>query len=63
MRDISRIYPLCNKLAEYWSKYPDLRFCQWMWNFFRWIEYEKRIDPFYIEDDIMLNYLKEYMKE
>ena len=63
MRDINRIYPLCNKLAEYWSKHPDLRFGQWMYGFFKWIEYEKRLDPVYMKDDKMFGYLKEYMKE
>lgn len=63
MRDASRIYPLCNKLAEYWSQSPDLRFGQFMYNFMHWIYNYKRIDPFYVEDDKMLEYLKEYMKD
>ena len=63
MRDISRIYPLCNKLAEYWGQNPDLRFCQFIYNFMHWIYNYKRIDPFYVEDDKMLEYLKEYMKD
>ena len=63
MRDLGRIYPICNKLAECWSQHPDLRFGQFMCNFMHWVKYEKCIDPFYVEDDRMLEYLKEYMKD
>ena len=47
MRDINRIDPLLQKLAEAWKKTPDQRFGQFMYNFFR--RYGK--DPFYAEDD------------
>ena len=63
MRNPIRIYPLCNKLAEYWSRYPDLRFGQLMYNFMKWIEIHKSIDPFYIEDDMILEFLEEYFRE
>ena len=63
MRDINRIHPLCQKIEEYWYTWPDLRFGQWTYNFFKWIKLYKHVDPFYVEDDDMLEMLKEYMKE
>ena len=47
MRDPNRIAPLLKKLAEAWSKWPDQRFGQFVYNFFGACQ----IDPFYIEDD------------
>ena len=63
MRNPVRIYPLCNKLAEYWSKCPDLIFGQLIHSFTIWIEHNKGVDPFYVEDDMMLEFLEEYFKE
>ena len=63
MRDTNRIHPICEKLEQYWSQWPDLRFGQFVYNFFKWIDYNKRLDPFYIEDDMMVELLKEYMKD
>ena len=63
MRDINRIHPICEKLEQYWAQRPDLRFGQFMHSFFHWIWNCKRIDPFYVEDDKMLEYLNEYMKD
>lgn len=34
MRDPARIDPLLEKLGEAWKKYPDMRFGQFMDNFF-----------------------------
>ena len=47
MRDPNRIEPLLAKVAEAWKKYPDLRFGQFMCNFFGACSR----DPFYFEDD------------
>ena len=47
MRDPKRIEPLLAKVAEAWHKYPDLRFGQFMVNFFG----ACKQDPFFVEDD------------
>ena len=47
MRDPNRIEPLLAKVAAAWKKHPDLRFGQFMINFFG----SCNRDPFYFEDD------------
>ena len=54
MRDINRIKPFCDELAELWSKYPDLRFGQLMSNVARYVQMEKRRDMFYFEEEELL---------
>lgn len=64
MRDPNRISNFCNILAEYWEKYiPDWRFTQFMSNFFGFIYGETKRDPFYMEDDEIIEYLQIYFKE
>jgi hypothetical protein len=47
MRNPSRIYPLLNKIGDYWVKNPDLRFGQIIEN----LKKANSIDDlFYIED-------------
>lgn len=46
MRDPKRIYPLCMKLAEYWSKVPDWRLTQLISNVIGDSPFN-----FYLEDD------------
>ena len=57
MRDPNRIYPFLNTLAQGWLQKPDLRFGQL-------IEilknYSGRHDLFYVEDEDMLQIIKEY---
>ena len=47
MRDPKRIEPFLSILAEAWHKYPDLRFGQFMVNFFG----SCKRDPFFPEED------------
>lgn len=42
--------------------FPDLRFGQFMCNFLGWVQAYKG-DPFFPEEDKMLQYLKEYEAE
>ena len=34
-----------------------------MMNFLGWLSYEKKIDPFFPEEDVMITYLKEFCGE
>lgn len=48
MRDPARIDPLLEKLGEAWKKYPDMRFGQFVDNFFSVCEQ----NTFNMEDDV-----------
>lgn len=57
MRDPQRIDPMMSEMATLWKeKAPDLRFGQLMSNFFLIIG-----DPFYCEDDDLLEMFREYI--
>lgn len=63
MRNKDRIKPFCEQLAKVWKRtFPDWRFGQFMCNFLGWVQVTKR-DPFFPEEDEMLEYLREYEKE
>lgn len=59
MRDPNRIPDFCNRLASAWQKLPDWRFGQLMFNAIN----EMGRDPFYMEDDKMIEYLEEYCEK
>lgn len=60
MRDISRIYKICNEIAPLWQeKCPDWRFMQLLNNFMAWLG----SDGFYLEDDKFIEYFKKFMEE
>ena len=59
MRDPSRINIFCGRLAAIWQKVPDWRFGQLIFNAIR----ELDRDPFYMEDEEMIEYLEDYIKE
>lgn len=60
MRAINRIEPFMNELLKIWKLVPDWRFGQLVENFKRFARVE---DLFYIEDDKMLEVLKQFKKE
>lgn len=60
MRDPSRILIFCNRLATLWQKVPDWRFGQLIDNAFSMM---KNNCPFYVEDDKMIEYLENYIKD
>lgn len=61
MRDPERIYSFCNQLATLWAThFPDLRFGQLVSIVFTKMQVEQR-DPFFPEEDEMLNYFKKYL--
>ena len=59
MRDPNRIEPTLEEVKKYWEKHPDLRLGQIICNFGRALG---MFDPFYMEDDILLEMLKEENK-
>ena len=60
MRDPKRITPLLTELSEQWKKFPDWRFGQLIENIKRFYGVN---DLFYIEDDKMLELIKDFMTE
>ena len=63
MRDKNRIYAFCNELANEWSTHYELRFGQFIINIFDYITNKYGIDPFFIEEDKIMEYIKEYCKK
>lgn len=61
MRDPNRLYDFYKELQTIHIRYfSDLRFGQLMLNFINWMLNTKGIDPFFPEEDKMIEYLKEY---
>ena len=64
IRNPARIDKFTTEFARIWkTHFPDWRFGQLMMNFLGWIAHEKKIDPFFPEEDKMITYLKEYCGE
>lgn len=63
MRDINRLGVFYNELMRiHKENFPDWRFGQLVNNLERWLQANKGIvDIFYIEEDKMLQYLKEFV--
>ena len=60
MRDPNRFYNFYSELTEIHKRsFPDWRFGQLMMNFLGWVQSNK-CDPFFPEEDRMIEYLKEY---
>ena len=60
MRDPKRITLLLTELSEQWKKFPDWRFGQLIENIKRFYGVD---DLFFIEDDKMLELIKDFMTE
>ena len=61
MRDPNRLDNFYFQLREiHKTKFPDWRFGQLMSNFLGCVYSQKNIDPFFPEENKMLEYLKEY---
>ena len=58
MRNPNRIDEFCNRLARVWHCVPDWRFGQLMVNMLG----EMNRDPFFPEDDTMIEFFEQYMK-
>lgn len=61
LRTLDRINPFCNKLAELWTKNPDLRFGQIISNLSRYAESNYGKDIFYLEEPELLKVLEEML--
>ncbi len=60
MRNPARIYPLLNKIGDYWIRNPDLRFGQIIEGF----KMKHDIDDlFYFEDEYFQQLFEEYAKD
>lgn len=57
VHDPKRIQAFCNRLARAWEMLPDWRFGQLMFN----VLSEFGRDPFYCEDDQMIDFLENYV--
>lgn len=63
MRDVNRIPKFCNRLAELWAKeVPDWRFGQLVSNVLGYIYEKSGRDPWFFEEDLMMQYIEEYFK-
>ena len=59
MRDPKRIRKFCNRLAAAWEMVPDWRFGQLVVNALG----EMQRDPFFPEEDEMIEYIEGYVKK
>ena len=61
LRDINRLDSFYDELKEIHKKsFPDMRYGQFMMNALGFINSTKKRDPFFPEEDEMLNLIKEY---
>ena len=59
MRDPKRIDEFCEELKKMWQQVPDWRFGQLIVNALGEIQAKEKCDVFFVEDDKMLEDLKE----
>ena len=62
-RSPTRIRPFLDIIAEEWEEIPDLRFGQVFTNFFSWVYDNKKYEAFYLEDEVLAQYFREYCEE
>ena len=64
MRKPERLYGFYSELQRIHIAYfSDLRFGQFCMSLFSWIQATKGIDPFFVEESKMLDFLHEYANE
>lgn len=64
IRNPERIDEFTKELNRIWKTYfLDWRFGQLMMNFSSWVQYEKKLDLFFPEEEQMLTYLREFCGE
>lgn len=62
MRDLNRIKPFCDEFANLWEKYPDLRFGQIMSNIAKYVQWERKRDMFFMEEDELMEVIREQLR-
>lgn len=62
MRDPNRIDKFCNQLKEVWHQVPDWRFGQLMCNLIGEYQATTGRDPFFPEEDEMMDFFRSFMK-
>lgn len=62
MKDENRVYPFCAELSTVWAKNSHLRFGQVIEIVYNRIRKDGR-DPFYVDDDAMLQYMREVFND
>ena len=62
MRDPKRIDEFCDRLKTAWSQFPDMRFGQMMVGAFTMMEKSGK-DPFYREDNEMIEFLEQFLSK
>ena len=64
MRDANRLDGFYDEMKRIHKKaFPDWRFGQLIINFLGWVAAEKKLDPFFPEEDRMLEFFYEYAGE
>ncbi len=64
IRDPNRLYNFYNEVTRLHMTYiPDWRAGQFWLNFLGWLQNKRKVDGFFLEEDKMLTYLKEFCGE
>lgn len=64
MRNPNRLYDFYRELQEiHIMHFPDIRFGQLISNITFWLETEKKVDIFYLEEIPMMNFIREYAEK
>lgn len=61
MRNPNRLDSFYDELKEiHKTQFPDWRYGQLFLNFYGWLAHEKKIDLFFLEEDKMIEYIREF---
>lgn len=64
MRDVNRLDNFYDSLKNIHKKYiPDWRFGQFILNFMSWYYNKYKTDIFYVEEEIILKYINDFVDE
>lgn len=64
MRDPKRLDKFYRELNKIHQQYcPDWRYFQFMSNVWGWIQSEKKVDPWFLEEDKAIEYINEFMAD